>query len=404
MGVFTDMNLLDLLLLLGAVAYAASGYRRGLVASVILVAGFLGGAVIGVWVLPYALGPFQAGTLTAWVVALAVVLIPAAFGHGLAAQLAWRVRRGLNWGPVRWVDGVGGAAAGALSLLLVAWLVASVLVGGPILGLSQQIRGSAVLGAVDRAMPAQAPTWFNRATDALTGAGFPRVFNPFENEPVTGVPAPTGDAVTRAAVAAARSSVVKIEGIADVNGGVRGQEGSGFVYSSEHVMTNAHVVAGVDAPSVQVGGVGYRYPARVVLFDPNTDVAVLDVPGLRAPVLHFAGTARRGNPAVVAGYPNDGGLDLRAATVAADLTATGQDIYGDNNTTRDIYQIRSTVQHGNSGGPLLTTDGRVYGVVFARSTSDASTGYALTAGQVAADAARGADATTPVDTGNRAAL
>ena len=97
MGVFTDMNLLDLLLLLGAVAYAASGYRRGLVASVILVAGFLGGAVIGVWVLPYALGPFQAGTLTAWVVALAVVLIPAAFGHGLAAQLAWRVRRGLNW-------------------------------------------------------------------------------------------------------------------------------------------------------------------------------------------------------------------------------------------------------------------------------------------------------------------
>ncbi|MCQ4080571.1 MarP family serine protease [Streptomyces sp. RB6PN25] len=398
------MDLLDLLLILAALGYAASGYRRGLVAGCISLAGFLGGAVIGVWLLPYVLRPFTAGTSTAAVVALLSVLVPACIGHALASGLAWKVRQGLNWGPVRWVDGLGGAAAAVVALLAVAWLMASVLVTAPIPALSSQIRNSAVLGAVDRALPAQTPAWFSRADDALSGAGFPQVFNPFENEPITSVPAPSGDSVTPVATAAAKSSVVKIEGVAYVNGGERGQEGSGFVYASQHVMTNAHVVAGVRNPTVQVGGVGAPYPAKVVLFDPETDVAVLDVPDLSTPSLKFAGVAQRGNPAVVAGYPQDGGLDLRAATVANRITARGQDIYGDNTTTRDVYQIRSDVRPGNSGGPLLTTDGRVYGVVFARSTADASTGYVLTADQVASDAAQGAYATQPVDTGDRAAL
>jgi S1-C subfamily serine protease len=148
-----------------------------------------------------------------------------------------------------------------------------------------------------------------------------------------------------------------------------------------------------------VGGVGRTYEARVVLFDPRKDVAVLYVPELRAPVLEFDDDADRGDSAVVAGYPQDGDLNLQAATVAGRLQARGQNIYNDAAVTREIYSIRSTVRPGNSGGPLLTTDGRVYGVVFARSTSDAETGYVLTADEVAGDAERAADATAPVDTG-----
>ncbi len=101
----------------------------------------------------------------------------------------------------------------------------------------------------------------------------------------------------------------------------------------------------------------------------------------------------------MAGYPQDGALNLQAATVAARVQARGQNIYNDERVTREIYSIRSTVRPGNSGGPLLTTDGRVFGVVFARSTSDAETGYVLTADEVAGEAARAATATTPVDTG-----
>jgi S1-C subfamily serine protease len=123
------------------------------------------------------------------------------------------------------------------------------------------------------------------------------------------------------------------------------------------------------------------------------------VPDLRAPVLRFDDGAKRGDAAVVAGYPQDGDLTLRAATVANRIQATGQNIYNTDTVTREIYSIRSTVLPGNSGGPLLTTDGEVYGVVFARSTSDQETGYVLTADEVAGDAQRAANATTPVDTG-----
>jgi len=389
------VDLLDILLLLVVVAYAASGYRRGLVAGCVSFAGFVGGAVVGVWVLPWVMDLVTAGTTRATVAAVLTVLVPAVVGHELAGRLALRLRRELDEGPLRVADGVGGAAANSVAVLIVAWVAASVLGASSSPMVTSAIRDSTLLGAVHDAMPSTTPTWFSRATTALTQAGFPQVFNPFENDSTAEVAKPTGDSVTARATSAAKLSTVKIEGVS----GDQGREGSGFVYASEHVMTNAHVVAGIADPSVRIGGVGRSYEARVVLFDPNRDVAVLYVPGLRAPVLRFDDSASRGDSAVVAGYPQDGDLNLQAATVANRVHATGQNIYSDSMVTREIYSIRSTVRPGNSGGPLLTTDGRVFGVVFARSTSDNETGYVLTAAEVADDAQRAANATAPVDTG-----
>ncbi|MFJ2826273.1 MarP family serine protease [Streptomyces sp. NPDC087263] len=390
------MDVLDLLLLLVILAYAASGYRRGLLAGCVSLAGFVGGAVIGVWVLPWMMDLVTPGTPGATVTAVLTVLVPAVVGHELMGRLALKLRRELDSGPLRVADGIGGAAANTVAVLLVAWVAASVLGASSSAVVTQSIRNSALLGAVQNTMPETTPTWFSRATSALTEAGFPQVFNPFENEPAAGVAKPSGDSVTATATNAAKRSTVKIEGVS----GNQGREGSGFVYTSEHVMTNAHVVAGIDEPTVRVGGVSRVYEATVVLFDPQKDVAVLYVPGLKAPVLSFDDTAERGDSAVVAGYPQDGGLDLQAATVASRIDATGQNIYNTDTVTREIYSIRSTVRPGNSGGPLLTTDGKVYGVVFARSTSDAETGYVLTADEVATDARQAANATAPVDTGD----
>ncbi|POX57576.1 serine protease [Streptomyces sp. Ru62] len=389
------MDLLDLVLVLVIVVYAVSGYRRGLVAGCVSLAGFVGGAAVGVWVLPWVTGQVERGTATATVLAVLTVLVPAVVGHELAGRLALRLRGELDRGPLRVADGIGGAAANSVAVLIVAWVAASVLSAAPSQTLTTAIRNSTVLGAVQEAMPRTTPAWFSRATSALTEAGFPQVFNPFENESTARVARPTGDSVTPAATNAARLSTVKIEGAV----GTEGREGSGFVYAPRRVMTNAHVVAGIDRPSVRVGGVGPSYAARVVLFDPDRDVAVLYVPDLRAPVLRFDGGAVRGDSAVVAGYPQDGSLNLQAATVGNRVRATGQNIYNDRTVTREIYAIRSTVRPGNSGGPLLTTDGRVFGVVFARSTSDAETGYVLTAAEVAGDARRAATATATVDTG-----
>ncbi|MFJ5727755.1 MarP family serine protease [Streptomyces paradoxus] len=392
------MDLLDILLLLVVLAYAASGYRRGLVAGCVSLAGFVGGAVVGVWVLPWVMDLVEPGTTRATLTAVFTVLLPAVVGHELAGRLALRLRRELDRGPLRVADGIGGAVANAVAVLIVAWVAASVLGASSSPLVTSAIRDSRLLGAVQRTMPDTTPAWFSGATSALTQAGFPQVFNPFENESTAEVAKPTGDSVTAAATEAAKSSTVKVEGVA----GTQGREGSGFVYSRAHVMTNAHVVAGIDEPTVQIGGVGRTYEARVVLFDPQKDVAVLYVPGLKAPVLRFDDDAERGDSAVVAGYPEDGDLNLQAATVANRVRATGQNIYNDGTATREIYSIRSTVRPGNSGGPLLTTDGRVFGVVFARSTTDAETGYVLTADEVASDARQAADATAPVDTGELA--
>lgn len=389
------MDLLDILLLLVILAYAASGYRRGLVAGCVSLAGFVGGAVIGVWILPWMMDLVTPGTTQATVTAVLTVLVPAVAVHELAGRLALRLRRELDRGPLRVADGVGGAVANSVAVLIVAWVAASVLAASSSPLLTSAIRDSRLLGTVQDAMPETTPAWFSRATSALTEAGFPQVFNPFENESTAEVAKPTGDSVTAAATNAAKLSTVKIEG----SSGTQGREGSGFVYSPRHVMTNAHVVAGIDEPSVRVGGVGRSYESRVVLFDPERDVAVLYVPELRAPVLKFDDEADRGDSAVVAGYPEDGDLNLQAATVANRVRATGQNIYNDDTVTREIYSIRSTVRPGNSGGPLLTSDGKVFGVVFARSTSDDETGYVLTAAEVASAARRAANATEPVDTG-----
>ncbi|OIJ65454.1 MarP family serine protease [Streptomyces mangrovisoli] len=389
------MDLLDLLLVLVVIGYAASGYRRGLVAGCVSLAGFVGGAVVGVWVLPWVMELVTRGSLAATVTAVLTVLLPAVVGHELAGRLALKLRRELDRGPLRVADGIGGAAANSLAVLLVAWVAASVLGASSSPLVTGAIRDSALLGAVQRTMPDTTPSWFARATSALTEAGFPQVFNPFENESTAQVAEPSGDSVTARATRAAELSTVKIEGAS----GNQGREGSGFVYAPRHVMTNAHVVAGIDHPGVRIGGVGRTYEARVVLYDPDKDIAVLYVPGLSAPVLRFDDDASRGDSAVVAGYPQDGSLNLQAATVASKVRATGRNIYNDATVTREIYAIRSTVRPGNSGGPLLTTDGKVYGVVFARSTSDTETGYVLTADEVSSDARRGSAATRAVDTG-----
>jgi S1-C subfamily serine protease len=89
------------------------------------------------------------------------------------------------------------------------------------------------------------------------------------------------------------------------------------------------------------------------------------------------------------GYPLDRGFTAVAARIGRVEAAKGPDIYQTALVTRQIYPIRSVVQPGNSGGPLLAPDGKVYGVVFAAAVSVLDTGYALTGSEVAPDVRRG---------------
>jgi S1-C subfamily serine protease len=162
-------------------------------------------------------------------------------------------------------------------------------------------------------------------------------------------------------------------------------------------MTNAHVLAGVDDPRVELGG--RAYGARTVYFDPALDVAVLAVPDLAAPVLSFAEPAERGADSVVAGHPGGGPFTAVPARVRQELDARGFDIYSRGSVDREVYAVSADVRPGNSGGPLLDSDGDVYGVVFAAAADQPGVGYALTADAVAAAAGAGAAATRTVATG-----
>jgi S1-C subfamily serine protease len=164
-------------------------------------------------------------------------------------------------------------------------------------------------------------------------------------------------------------------------------------------MTNAHVVAGVTQNQTVATTGGRKLPATVVFYDPQVDVAVLYVPGLDLRPLHFAGQANPGDNAVVAGYPLDATqLHTVPARIGGIQNAQGPNIYQTATVTRQIYEIRAIVESGNSGGPLLASDGTVYGVVFAAAVGVDDTGFALTAAQVHADAQAGEHSTTAVST------
>ncbi|MGW3507416.1 MarP family serine protease [Streptomyces sp. NPDC000994] len=392
------MNMLDILLLIAAAWFAVVGYRQGFVVGILSVIGFLGGGLLAVYTLPVIWDAMTDNTpvsTTAAVVAIIVVIVCASVGQALTTHLGSKLRVYITWSPARALDATGGALVNVVAMLLVAWLIGSALGGTTIPTLGKEVRNSRVLLGVSEVLPAQADTWFADFTSVLAQNGFPQVFSPFANEPITDVQPPDPALANSAVALRAKQSVVKVMGTARSCGKVL--EGSGFVFGNRRVMTNAHVVGGVDEPTVQIGGEGRKYDAKVVLYDWHRDIAVLDVPDLKAPALKFTGTdARSGDGAIVAGFPENGSYDVRAARVRGRITASGPDIYHRGTVRRDVYSLYTTVRQGNSGGPLLTTDGRVYGVVFAKSLDDADTGYALTIDEIQQDIAQGRTANQQV--------
>lgn len=386
-------DLLDVVLVVAVLLFAVSGYRQGLVVGVLSFVGFVGGGVLGAQIAPSVAASITSGRSQP-LVGLLIVFVAAVLGQVLARAVGAAVRRRLSWSPARLVDSLGGAAVSVAAVLVVAWFLGSIVAGSPFGGLADQVRRSRVLAAVDSAMPAEAHTWFSSLRRLVDEKAFPQIFARLSPPPAAPVAPPDPAVAGTRAVALARDDVVRVTGVARVCS--RGLQGSGFVYGTERVMTNAHVVAGVDSPQVEVGR--RRLPARVVLFDPNRDIAVLYVPGLDRRPLSFAGPARPGDPAVVAGYPENGPFTAVAARIRGSQRVTGPDIYQRRTVTREVYAVRAVVRPGNSGGPLLDPNGGVYGVVFAAAADGGDTGYALTAAEVAPDARAGATATTPVGT------
>jgi S1-C subfamily serine protease len=387
-------DLLDIILLAASLLFALSGYRQGFVVGVLSFVGFLGGGVLGAKIAPSLAQSSALSNFPSTTTAIVLVFLLATIGQVAATFLGSWVRRHLVWKPARVVDAVAGAAVSVVSLLLVAWLVGTAVASSPFTGLASQVRRSQVLAVVDSAVPGGAKGLFASFRRLIDDRGFPEVFGDLVPTQVRPVDPPDPALARAGVVTAVRSRIFKITGVASSCS--KRIEGSGFLYAPGRVMTNAHVVAGVKSPNVEVDGRQLR--ATVVVYDPDRDIAVLLVPGLSRTPLAFAGQAKTNDSAIVIGYPQDGPYRADAARIRGTQQAKGPNIYQSKTVVREIYALRSRVRPGNSGGPLVSPGGAVYGVVFAAAADDPQTGYALTAKEVAGDAARGRTATGAVST------
>lgn len=387
------MNSLDLILIAVLALYAVSGYVQGFLVNLAATLGLVAGGMLGIVLVP-ALLPEDGPTLSSSLLALALVVGAAGIGQVVGTAVGSAAREGVQRSPAQFFDAVGGAALSIVAVLVVSWAIGYAVSGTAVPYLGTAVRDSRILGEVNSVMPHEATRMLRAFNQTLDANVFPRYLDPFENESIRSVAPPDPQALAAPGVQRASGSVVKILGVASCD---RGIEGSGFAFAGGRVMTNAHVVAGVTDPMVEVDG--ERLNARVVVYRPDLDVAVLVVNGLNVPSLRFDFEGEAGEDAVVLGYPQNGPFDARAARIRSEITMRSPDIYDRGEHLRQTFAVRGLIRSGNSGGPLVSTNGDVLGVIFAASVTDSSTGYALTSEQVRAVAVAGSTATRAVSTG-----
>jgi S1-C subfamily serine protease len=392
-------DVLDLILLVVVAAFAVSGYRQGFIVGILSFFGFVGGALLGAEFGPSISRALVGGQTQQDVIAVVLLVSFAVIGQFVASSIGAAMRSTVTWHSATVLDSVGGSVVSAVSVLLIAWVVGSVLIESPFPVVDTQVNNSLALQTLDKFMPSPAKTMFSDFRRLLaSNSTYAEVFSGIGAERILAIPAPDPAVTGDRGVQSAAGSVVRVQGVAPSC--ERLIEGSGFVISPHHVLTNAHVVAGVTTHQIVTTGDGTIYTATVVYYDPQVDVAILYVPGLHATPLHFAGSANPGDNAVVAGYPLDAtNLHLVPARIGGIQNAQGPNIYETSTVTRQIYEIRAVVKSGNSGGPLLSPEGTVDGVVFAAAVGESDTGFALTAAEVSADASAGEQQTSAVSTG-----
>lgn len=386
-------DLLDLILIGLVLGFAVSGYRQGFIIGAFSFIGFVGGAMVGMFIAPPVAGAIVSGDTERALLAIVIVFLTATIGQFASSTLGAVVRSHVTWEPARVVDAFGGSVASGLSVLIIAWLLGSLMTSMRIAVLKEQVNGSLVFQTVDSAIPNGVRALQKPFRDFVDSSEWPEVITSIGGQ---NVPAPDESVTSDSRLKRARKAIVKVQGTAP---SCRKRiEGTGFVYARNRVMTNAHVVAGVTQELRVTDSNGVSHAARVVLYNSDRDIAILYVPDLDVGTLRFDYTAESRDNAIIAGFPKGHGYTMEPARIRIKQHVEAYDIYNRHKIVREGYAIRGKVQPGNSGGPLLTPDGRVYGVIFAAATDQEDTGYALTAEEVRRDAEDGSAATSKVST------
>ena len=386
-----SLNILDVLLIVALVAYLVAGLSRGFFRSFASLLGLVLGAVVAFWA-----GPVVSAYVSdEWRIpaVLLTVLVALARGQWLGSIAGNALARITERTGLGILDRVGGGVLNVVVAALVMGLVGSLVGQLGLPALSQQVASSQVLRGIERVTPEPVRQAMTQTRNAISGAQGIRQLDELLF-PSQAAPDPTDTPDTQS-VADAGQSVVQVYGTAAQC--AQNQTGSGFVAQPGTVVTNAHVVAGVDQPVVQTRD-GRVYRAQTVQYDAASDLAVLRVPDLPEAPLALQGSVTSGQTVSFAGYPLGGPYTLRPATIQGQAVAPVQNVTTGQTQTRSIIQIAGNVEQGNSGGPLLNADGEVVGVVFAKAVTD-QVGYAIPVARVTEILAAAGDSTESVPTG-----
>lgn len=372
------MNWLDLFIALFLIAALVRGTEVGFVRQFCSTAGFFLGLFIGAWVNSLLTGIASSPGAKA-LLALSLILVFSlsfmTFGEYAGLRLKFHLREARMTNKL---DKFFGSLLAAATLLAAVWLGATIFRNVPDSGWQRQIRNSRIITLIDNNLPS-APGLLTQLGHLIDPNSFPQVFTGLEPTLKTDTPLPDMGELNPA-VERVRPSIVKIEG----EGCNSIVEGSGFVAGDGAVVTNAHVVAGVKQPFVldQKG----KHGAKVVLFNPDLDIAILRAENLAgSPLPIDTELADNGSPVAVLGYPSGAGFTARPGVILESFKAEGRNIYNKGQTLREVYSVKTDIEHGNSGGPIIDKDGEVVGVIFAKSINYGQVGYALTMEQVQSD-------------------
>lgn len=366
-----DLPVFDIVLGLILLVFFVAGARMGLWVTVGSIIGFVLGAAAAFFAMPI-VGSWVDDPLWRVIAVIGAALVLVLTGQGVGAAVGREITRLFRSPALRTIGsligGVVNAAVAAVVILALSFSVGAL--GSP--ALNQQTEESRVLDAISAAVPDPAEAWFAQLRTLVMQVDIPELAEPLV--PHNGSDPADHDLTPAAEVSA--ESVARITGVAEQCD--QTQSGSGFLVSSTRVVTNAHVIAGVDSPTVELPS-GERVTGRVVHFDADRDLALLAVDEVSSAPLGVGSPLSPGDEAYVMGYPGGGPFSAGPAEVQARGESSLNDIYGGSASAHEIYQLSADVRQGNSGGPVVDPDGDVVGVVFAKAMEGEDVGFALTA-------------------------
>jgi Trypsin-like peptidase domain/Colicin V production protein len=375
---------LDWIIVAFTVLMAVWGYAQGLIVGALSLAGFAAGAFLGSRLGPLLLKEGSESPYAPLFALLGALMLGGILASGLEV-LGFHLRHRLGE-RLGVLDGAAGAALVACLGLGLVWIAGAVALQTPgARELREPIQRSAILRELNEHLPPS-----GAILKALARFDpFPEIDGPRPNV------APPDSRIARDPdVRRAGRSVVRVLGTAC---GL-GVQGSGWVARDGVVVTNAHVVAGQDDTTVQLGGEGDRLDADAIWFDARNDLALLRVPGASGtPRLALRADAPEGTSAAILGFPEDGPYDVQPGRLGDTATVVTQDAYGHGPVRRTITSLRGLVRSGNSGGPMVDGAGRVVTTIFAATVADGGRSGFGVPDEVVRDAL--GRARRPVDTG-----